>query len=141
MVVYVVERQSPHYVVAVEPGEEGQEPLTVALMGRPALFILSALEPGQHSLYNAMQTALRIVTPEHHVTVRYRSQRYGGSIRIAEVHDRGPAHPYLYLVCRTEAHQPYDPAEGRPAPTLTRSPATDEPVGLTERLKRWWKSR
>jgi hypothetical protein len=103
-VVYEIERQPPYRVVKVQP-LKGDTPVTPALVGMPAGFIVKILEPELPTFLEQLTGALAAVKPGKSVILNYRSARYGSTVRIAEVVDRGPDHEHIYVFCRSE--KPY----------------------------------
>jgi hypothetical protein len=106
---FVVERAPPWRVVRVE-AEPGHEPVSPALIGLPAAFIVTVLEPEQATLLDIVVQGLICVRPGTPQRFRYRSGRYGRAARLGEIIDPGEG-PYLLIYCREGSDGPYDPCD------------------------------
>ena len=95
--IYEVSRTEPFRLRHVRASEA---PVTPALMNRTVRTILGIMEPGQPNLGREFCQALRTVTPDAPIQLRYQSTHHGVA-RVATIFDLGPEHDRLYVHCST----------------------------------------
>ena len=70
-------------------------------MNRTVTTVVGIMEPEQPTLGREFCQALRTVTPETPLELRYPSTRYG-VVRVATIFDLGPEHDRLFVHCQEE---------------------------------------
>jgi hypothetical protein len=71
-------------------------------MNRTVATIVGIMEPEQPTLGREFCQALRAVTPDAPLELRYPSTHHG-VIRVATIFDLGPEHDRLYVHCQEES--------------------------------------
>ena len=97
--IYEVSRTEPFRLRHVRAADA---PVTPALLNRTVTTVVGIMEPEQPTLGREFCQALRSVTPDTPVELRYSSTHYG-VIRVATIFDLGPEHDRLYVHCRAES--------------------------------------
>ena len=97
--IYEVSRTEPFRLRRVRASDT---PVTPALMNRTVTTIVGIMEPEQPTLGREFCQALRAVTPDAPMELRYPSTHHG-VIRVATIFDLGPEHDRLYVHCREES--------------------------------------
>ena len=97
--IYEVSRTEPFRLRHVRASDM---PVTPALMNRTVTTVVGIMEPEQPTLGREFCQALRTVTPETPLELRYPSTRYG-VVRVATIFDLGPEHDRLYVHCQEES--------------------------------------
>jgi hypothetical protein len=95
--IYEVSRTEPFRLRHVRASDA---PVTPALINRTVTTILGIMEPGQPHLGREFCEALRTVTLDAPIQLRYQSTHHG-VIRVTTIFDLGPDHDRLYVHCST----------------------------------------
>lgn len=91
--IYEISRDEPFRLKHVRAAEL---PVTPALLNRTVTTILGVMEPEQPTLGQELIAALRAVTPETPVQLRYRSKSHHQTVREATVFDLGDDRLYVH---------------------------------------------
>jgi hypothetical protein len=97
--IYEVSRTEPFRLWRVRASDT---PITPALINRTVITAFGIMEPEQPTLGSAVCHALRAVTPDTPMELRYPSTRHG-VMRVATIFDLGPEHDRLYMHCQEES--------------------------------------
>ena len=97
--IYEVSRTEPFRLRRVRASDT---PITPALINRTVITVFGIIEPEQPALGRAFCQALRTVTPDAPMELRYPSTHHG-VIRVATIFDLGPEHDRLYVHCQEKA--------------------------------------
>jgi hypothetical protein len=97
--IYEVSRTEPFRLRRVRASDT---PITPALINRTVITVFGIMEPEQPTLGREFCRALRAVTPDAPMELRYPSTRHG-VFRVATIFDLGPEHDRLYVHCQDES--------------------------------------